>query len=108
MYKIICNGTVGNNPEHKVVGEYNFAVFSLAVKITKEKTDWVDINVNGKLKDIVLQHVIKGSKVIIEGSPKANAYINKENKAVGKLVIYANSIEFFGDKKEVNNDDVPF
>lgn len=104
MKKIIVTGNVGRDPEQRTLpsGE-SFVVFSLAVSSgtkANPKTDWLEISCNGKTADVVQNYVRKGSKLLIEGTPGVNAYINKENKAVGTLRVYANTIEFIGSREK--------
>jgi single-strand DNA-binding protein len=44
----------------------------------------------------IAQYITKGTKVFVEGSPDADAYINKEGKAVGNLKINVREFEFLG------------
>ena len=100
MKKIFVSGNVGKDPETRhLANGGSFVTFSLAVKSgTKDnpKTDWVEINCNNKLAEIAQQYVKKGTKLLVEGTPNANAYIDKEGKAVAKLVVYANNLELMG------------
>ena len=100
MKKIIITGNVGRDPEMKISqnGE-EFVTFSLGVSVgtkDKPKTDWVDISCNGKLVDIVRNYVRKGTKLLIDGYPTVNAYMNKENKPVGVLKVFAHNLELCG------------
>jgi single-strand DNA-binding protein len=69
------------------------------------------------------QYITKGTKLYVEGSPDADAYVNKEGKAVGNLKINVREIEFLGSAKKSEpgsgpssedalapstNDDLPF
>jgi single-strand DNA-binding protein len=117
MKKIIITGNVGKDPEMR--SDQNggqFATFSVGVAVgTKQtpKTDWVEISANGKLAEIVRSFVRKGTKVLIEGFPSVNAYINRENKPIGILRVYANNIELLSKKEnpsdeESNNEDAAY
>lgn len=108
MKKIIVTGNVGRDPELRADQNGNqFATFSLGVSVgTKQnpKTDWVDVSCNGKLADVARNYIKKGSKLLVEGFPSVNAYINKENKPVGTLRINANNFEFIGSRQESGDD----
>ncbi|MCE2706549.1 MAG: single-stranded DNA-binding protein [Proteobacteria bacterium] len=113
MKKIIITGNLGRDPEMRSDQKGGqFATFALAVSIgTKQnpKTDWVDISCNGKLAEIICTYAKKGTKVLVSGFPSVNAYINKENVAVGVLRVYADDIEFLSSKPSSDNastDDV--
>lgn len=74
----------------------------------------------------IAQYITKGTKLYVEGSPDADAYINKEGKAVGNLKINVRELEFLGGTKKTDsstgsssapsediltpsaNDDLPF
>ncbi len=102
MKKIIVTGNVGRDPESRFLpsGE-SFVAFSLAVTTgpkNNQKTDWLEISCNGKTAELVQAYVRKGSKLLVEGTPSAGAYINKEGKPVATLRVYANNIEFLSSK----------
>ena len=123
MKKIIITGHVGKDPELRADQSGNqFATFSMGVSVgTKQapKTDWVDVSCNGKLADLAKNYIKKGSKLLIEGYPSANAYINKENKPVASLRVFANNVEFLSKQEDssvsdnnsvggLTSDEVPF
>lgn len=121
MKKIIATGYVGREPEAKSSqnGE-KFVTFSLGISVGNKqspKTDWVEISCNGKLAEVATSYITKGKKLLIEGFPSVNAYINKENKAVGTLRINVSNIEFLssgnesehaGNSEQLKSDEVPF
>ncbi|MBP9742101.1 MAG: single-stranded DNA-binding protein [Burkholderiales bacterium] len=125
MKRLIITGNVGQDPELRLDNSgTQFTTFSVAVAVgTKQnpKTDWVDISCNGKLAEIAYTYAKKGTKVLIDGYPTVNAYINKDNIPIGTLKLYANSLELLkfpnGDKieehsvagaLELNTHDIPF
>lgn len=104
MRKIIITGNLGKDPETRATQSGDsFVVFTVAVNAgtkANPKTDWMEINCKAKLGEIALQYLRKGNKVLVEGYPSVNAYINKENKAVGTLRIHANNFEILGGKND--------
>ncbi|MEN9946051.1 MAG: hypothetical protein RLZZ293_437 [Pseudomonadota bacterium] len=100
MKKIFVTGNVGRDPETRYLTSGEAVVtFSLAVNTGSKdnlKTDWMEVSCFGKTAELVQKWVRKGSKLLIEGTPSANAYINKEGKAVASLRINATNIEFIG------------
>lgn len=106
MKKIIITGNLGKDPEKRADQQGNaFATFSVGVAVgtkDKPKTDWVECTCNGKTADTVMQFLQKGSKVLVEGFPSVNAYMNKDNQAVGTLRVYVNNVEFLSPKNETN------
>jgi single-strand DNA-binding protein len=111
MKKIFVTGNVGRDPESRYApnGE-SFVTFSLAVTTgpkDNQKTDWLEISCNGRTAETVQKWVKKGSKLLIEGTPSANAYINKEGKAVASLRVSASNIEFIGSRERSEEAGAP-
>ena len=107
MKKIFVTGNVGRDPESRYApsGE-SFVTFSLAVTTgpkNNQKTDWLEISCNGKTAEVVQTYVRKGTKLLVEGTPSANAYLNKEGKPVATLRVSANNIEFIGSKERTED-----
>jgi single-strand DNA-binding protein len=104
MKKLTITGNLGKDPELRVDQNGNsFAVFSVAVAVgtkASPKTDWIDVSCNGKLVDVVMTYAKKGSKVLVDGFPCVNAYINNDNIPIGIQRLYAHSFEFLGHKIE--------
>lgn len=108
MKKIIVTGNVGKDPETRYApsGEA-FVTFSLAVASgtkANPRTDWLEITCNGRTAEVVQNYVRKGTKLLIEGTPNAAAYINKEGKPVATLRVSASTIEFIGSKEKSDNE----
>ena len=103
MKKIIVTGNVGRDPESRYdAGGALYVTFSLAVNTgskANQKTDWLEISCNGKTAELVQTYVRKGKKLLIEGTPAASAYINKEGNAVATLRVYANNVEFLSNER---------
>lgn len=107
MKKIIVTGNVGRDPETRYApsGE-SFVTFSFAVTSgtkANPKTDWLEISCNGKTAEVVQNYVRKGTKLLVEGVPSANAYINKEGKPVATLRVSASTIEFIGSRERAED-----
>lgn len=74
----------------------NFSVFSLAVnkylgKERGEETTYYDCICFLSNADKLAETVKSGDLVFIQGRPTAEAYINKDNEAVGKLKVIIDS-----------------
>ena len=108
MKRITLTGNLGKDPELKLDSTgTHFATFSVAINVgnkNKPKIDWVDVSCNGKLAEIVCSYARKGVKVLVEGYPYSNAYINKDNLPIGTIKVFANVVEILN-KIEVNDDD---
>ncbi len=109
MKKLIITGNVGKDAEVLVNqnGEY-FAKFSVAVSVgTKQnpKTDWVDVICNGHLVELAKNFIKKGGKVMVEGFPRAHAYI-KDGVAIPQLRVQAKIVELLGRPHDGNDEPV--
>ena len=97
MKRLTITGNIGRDPEMRLdPSGTQFATFAVGISIgtkTNPKTDWVDVSCNGKLAEIACMYAKKGTKVLVDGYPNVNAYINKDNVPVGTMRLYANSIE---------------
>lgn len=100
MKRLTVTGNIGRDPEMRLDANGNqFAAFSVGVSVGTKinpKTDWVEITCNGKLAEVVTTYGKKGRRVLVDGFPHVNAYINKDDVPVGTLRMYANSVELLG------------
>lgn len=103
MKKLIITGNAGKDAEQKIDDKgNNFVIFSVGVSVgTKQdpKTDWVEVNCNGKTAELALQYVKKGMKLLAEGYPTVRPYL-KDGNAEAVLKLYAYNIEFLSSKQE--------
>lgn len=97
MKKLTICGNIGRDAEVRLDQAGNpYAVFSVAVAVgtkANPKTDWVEVSCNGKLADVASNYVRKGGKILVDGFPTVNAYINNENLPVGSLRVFAHTLE---------------
>jgi single-strand DNA-binding protein len=120
MFKLILTGNVGKSPEPRATQSGDvFVTFSVGVSVgTKQnpKTQWVEVSCNGKLADVAGAHITVGQKIMVEGYPSVNAYINKNNEAIGTMRVNAHNIEFLsskqsehvGNSEQLKPNDPPF
>jgi len=137
--KVILIGRIGKDPDIKTFDNGGkMAKFSLATTEkwkdktsgeTKERTEWHNIVVNGKLADIVERFVQKGSQISITGEIRYRDWDDKEGIKHYVTEIHAQSMELLGEKpkeqketteagevfppktvtvNEQKNDDLPF
>ena len=110
MKRLTITGNIGRDPELRLdPSGVQFATFSVAVPVgTKQnpKTDWVDVSCNGRLAEIACAYAKKGTKVLVDGYPNVNAYINKDNLPIASLRLYARSIELLNRTGADNDDEV--
>ncbi len=111
MKRITLTGNLGKDPELKLDSSgLHFATFSVAVNVgnkQKPKIDWVDVSCNGKLAEIVCTYAKKGVKVLVEGYPYTNAYINKDNIPVATIKVFANIVEILNKIENNLDDEIP-
>lgn len=88
LNKVLLIGHLGGDPESRYFQDGTaIASFSIATseKWTakngekKERTTWVRVEVIGKLADVVMKYVGKGSKVYVEGTLRVDA-VEKDGK----------------------------
>lgn len=115
MDKTILTGNLGQDAERKArtVGGYEFVVFSLAHTekyADKEVTDWYNcyIQFDWLLKSKVIDFLVKGTKVLLEGQKKAQIWIKDDGTPQLQYVFNVNNIELIGGQKtDTGRNDVP-
>lgn len=105
------HGNIGQNAETKQVGDTTVTTFSVAIseKYTdkadgqrKTSTTWVRCSI--WKNDKIGQYLLKGTHVVIQGVPKATAYLDKEGKAQSSLECIVRQVEFAGSSKSESSD----
>ena len=88
MEELILTGNLGNDPtvNYTATGKA-VAHFSLGVNAGKDEqgqrvTHWYDCDVWDKQAGIAQQYLHKGSKVLVRGTPRADAYTSKKDGKV--------------------------
>ncbi|MDO9374933.1 MAG: single-stranded DNA-binding protein [Bacteroidota bacterium] len=103
MIKLQIVGNLGKDCIVKEVNGKNVINFSVAHTERfkdaqgnpKERTTWVEC-AYWTDKTAVAQYLTKGKIVYAEGSPEADAYMNKENQAAATLRMRVQSIQLLG------------
>lgn len=105
MNTVILVGNTGQEPTIKYFESGASKVMvTLAVRRTKEITDWFDIEAWGKTGDILYNYVPKGTKIAVKGSLKIDCWDDvKTGNKREKPVILVESIEILSSKKEALN-----
>lgn len=100
-------GRLCSDPEVKTSKSgTSFANLNLACNLgsgDKKETIFVNAMVFGKSADFAGKYLKKGAIVLVEGTPKASAYLSKKTgEAVGSLEIMANNLKAlsFGPRSE--------
>jgi len=105
MQKNLYSGIIKADATKQQIEGNNYAKFTLRVddgkdKEGKRKSLWLDViklDKEGKLTP----YLIKDSIVEVDGRMSVGAYINKENKAVGTITLWANELGFLSSPKKV-------
>lgn len=111
--KAIIVGNVGSDPEQKTTKSGTSCVtLSIATSESwkdkqsgqmNEKTEWHRIVFYGKLAEIVMQYVKKGSKVYIEGKIRTNEYVDANSIKRYSTGIVANEMQMLDGRSESNS-----
>jgi single-stranded DNA-binding protein len=110
MQKNIYVGTIGKDAIIQVVGDKNYAKFSIAVNDGKDSNDnkktlWVDVLKFDKDGNLT-PYLKKGNIVSVEGKITLSAY-NKDNEPTPKMTLWANELNFVYSPKRVDkNEDI--
>jgi single-strand DNA-binding protein len=106
MYKIIFTGNVGKDAEVREIKGYKVINFTVAIKVSKELTQWTECAIWRKLDQSVgiADYLKKGTKVLIEGEPSVEIYNEK-----AYLKTKVGNVELLGTAPAQNQtEDVPF
>lgn len=100
-----CNfiGRLGKDPEARYMPNGDaVASFSIAVgwkTNEKEGAEWVNITAFGKLAEICVQYLVKGSQVFIQGRMKTDEYEKDGIKRYSTKIV-ADRMQMLGGKSE--------
>ena len=99
MVKVSTAGHIGRDAEtriHEESGE-TIATFSLAVRRRDDSTEWVRCSLKGKRAKALAPHLKRGVGVFVSGDVYADAWIDKDSKAVrSALRIFVSDLNFVG------------
>lgn len=106
--KLIVVGHVGKDPETKEVNGKQLCTFSVAVSDNyKNKsgelvknTTWIKVEAWDKTADVLAKFVKKGNEIYLEGTPKIEAYTDKQGTAQAALVLRVREFTFIGGSKQ--------
>ena len=107
MNKVILLGRVGRDPEGRTARGTTVANLSLATSRRwkdkngekQEETEWHNLVAFGKLAEIFLEWVRKGSQIIVEGSIKTAVW-EKDGEKKYRTEIIVNQLELLGGSSE--------
>lgn len=105
--KVIILGNLGRDPEVRYMpsGDAAIAIISVATSFKskdkttgeqKETTEWHRITFFGKLAEIVVQYLKKGSSVYVEGRLQTRKYTDKDGVEKYSTDIIADQLQMLG------------
>lgn len=113
MEELILSGNLGNDPDMRATRSgKSVANFSLAVAAGKDAkgeriTHWYECEAWEKTADVAQQYLHKGSKVLVRGIPRAEAYLsNKDGKPRATLRVTVRTLEML-DSRTSGSEDAP-
>jgi len=111
-------GHLGQDPINRAVNDSNVTNFNVATNrdytdrdgVKHERTEWTRVVCWDGLGTITARYLKKGRQVLVEGAPKATAYIQTEEDgtqtAMPRLELIANSVIFLGSHPEGSDDKI--
>jgi single-strand DNA-binding protein len=104
-------GNAGKDPEGRYTNSGSKVVsFSLGVNNTfktkngetRKETEWFNLEVWGKLGDIVQEYVHKGSQIYVEGRLKTDKFEDKTGEVKYYTKVVVSTIQFLGSNSNGN------
>lgn len=107
MNSVILIGRLTKDPELKYIPSSGTAVSTFTIAIDRDyikkdgtkETDFIPIEVMGKLAEVCANNLGKGRLVAVEGSIKVNSY-EKDGEKRTYTKVHANKIKFLDYKKD--------
>nr|DAQ77406.1 MAG TPA: Single strand binding protein [Caudoviricetes sp.] len=113
MEELTLTGNLGADPELRATRSgKSVANFSLAVAAGRDAkgeriTHWYDCEAWEKTADVAQQYLRKGSKVLVRGVPRAEAYLSKQDgKPRATLRVTVRTLEML-DSRASGSEDAP-
>ena len=111
LNKVILIGRLGTHPEETILGESKVAEFSVATNDTwkdkngekQERTEWHTCKAWGRLADLAVNYLTKGSQVYLEGSIQTRSW-EKDGAMHYKTEIKVFKIEFLDSKSSEESE----
>jgi single-strand DNA-binding protein len=109
MNKIIVTGALGRDAELKTLPSgKNVLEFSIAVNSgygDNKKTYWWKAKIFGDRAAKLVEHFVKGTKLLVEGVPELREYQARDGSGIKiSPEIFVTDFEFIGGKKEQTSD----
>ncbi|EGT3731181.1 single-stranded DNA-binding protein [Clostridioides difficile] len=115
MNNVAMIGRLTKDPELKYIPGSGTAVSTFTIAIDRDyikkdgtkETDFIPIEVMGKLAEVCANNLTKGRLIGVEGSIRVNSY-EKEGEKRTYTKVHANKIKFLDYKKEDNEKEYMF
>lgn len=114
MEELILTGNLGNDPKmNQTASGKLVANFSLGVNVGKDEqgqrmTKWYACDAWDKQAEIVEKYLHKGSKVLVRGTPRADAYTSKKDgKVHAVLRMTVRTLEMLDSRESGKREDTP-
>ncbi|HFL2576656.1 TPA: single-stranded DNA-binding protein [Clostridioides difficile] len=115
MNNVAMIGRLTKDPELKYIPGSGAAVSTFTIAIDRDyikkdgtkETDFIPIEVMGKLAEVCANNLTKGRLIGVEGSIRVNSY-EKEGEKRTYTKVHANKIKFLDYKKEDNEKEYMF
>lgn len=109
MYQqITIIGNVGRDPELRYTNS-GIAVCDFSVAVNRrtknqageqiDETTWFRVTAWRQLAEVVAQYLKKGRQVMVVGTVKASAYLDKAGQPAATLEVTANEVKFLGGRE---------
>lgn len=103
MYKMEIIGNLTADPTVRTVGSKTVANFDVAVKVSKEKSEFIKCTLWAEMAENAAKYLKKGSKVYISGNPFPEFWEDKEGVIHTKINISVYNIEYLSSKNDEKN-----
>lgn len=115
MNNVAMIGRLTKDPELKYIPGSGTAVSTFTIAIDRDyikkdgnkETDFIPVEVMGKLAEVCANNLTKGRLIGVEGSIRVNSY-EKEGEKRTYTKVHANKIKFLDYKKEDNEKEYMF
>ncbi|MDO0133064.1 single-stranded DNA-binding protein [Clostridioides difficile] len=107
MNNVAMIGRLTRDPELRYIPGYGTAVSTFAIAVDRDyikkdsnkETDFIPVEVMGKLAEVCANNLSKGRLIGVEGSIRVNSY-EKEGEKRTYTKVHANKIKFLDYKKD--------
>ena len=110
---LVLMGRLSKDPELKTIGETNVCNFDIAVDNKRKESDgtrstsFFPVVCFGVIAENVAEHLVKGSKVAVQGSIEQRTFMKKDGSKGYSYEVVATSVEFLDSKKSIDETAEP-